>query len=239
MSLCIITSAVTVKSKYVAIQDPKIREQEYINAIGKILKCSELSSVIICDNTMYNYRNNDIFNDMISTSKIDVEVLYFQGSDKDIYKFGKGFGEGEIMKYIFENSKLINNFDSFYKITGRLYVENFENVIKTSMNKKTLFVRTAFKLNSKPNFVKTFFYKMDIELFKRKFINQYQHVRDDEDINLEHVYYNVISKNRDQLNFFYTFPNVIGISGSTGGRYTEKFIMKFFVNKIYSFLNIR
>jgi hypothetical protein len=239
MSLCIITSAVSVKSRYVAIQDSIIREHEYIMAIGKLLKNSTLSSIIICDNTMYDYNNNPIFKDLIINSKINIEVLYFQGSNEKIYEYGKGYGEGEIMKYIFDNSKLITNYRSFYKITGRLYVENFDYVIKKSINQPTLFVRTAFSLNYKRNFIKTFFYKMDVELFKEKFINQYLKVRDDENIFLEHIYFNTICENKIEIIFFKAFPNVIGVSGSTGGLYTEKFFLKFLVNKIYSFFNIK
>lgn len=239
MSLCIITSAVTVKSKYVAIQDSIVREQEYITAIGKLLKIDALSSIIICDNTMYNYNNNPIFRNLVTKSKINIEVLYFQGSNEKIYEYGKGYGEGEIMKYIFDNSKLLTNYRSFFKITGRLHIENFDYVIKKSLNQPTLFVRTAFSLNSKRNFTKTFFYKMDVELFKEKFINQYLKVRDDENIFLEHIYFNTICENNIEINFFTAFPNVIGVSGSTGGRYTEKFFLKFLFNKIYSFLNIK
>ncbi|WP_294215500.1 hypothetical protein [uncultured Chryseobacterium sp.] len=239
MSLCIITSAVTVKSKYVAIQDSIIREHEYITAISKLLNISALSSVIICDNTMYNYNNNPVFKDLVTKSKINIEVLYFQGSNKEIYEYGKGYGEGEIMKFIFDNSKLITNYSSFYKITGRLHVENFDYVIKKSLNQSTLFVRTAFSLNYERNFIKTFFYKMDVELFKEKFINQYLKVRDDENIFLEHIYFNTICENKIEINFFKAFPNVIGVSGSTGGLYTKNFFLKFLVNKIYSFLNIK
>ena len=39
---------------------------------------------------------------------------------------GKGFGEGEILEYVYTHSRLLRLTDTFYKVTGGLFVRNFD-----------------------------------------------------------------------------------------------------------------
>ena len=45
------------------------------------------------------------------------------------------------MEHIFQNSKLLMQSESFYKVTGRLFVENFESIKKRHIQFDNVFVK--------------------------------------------------------------------------------------------------
>ena len=80
--------------KYTALQDPKEREKQYIEAIGFYLRKTSLP-IVFCENTNYipfaNY-----FSEHKKSGRF--EYLTFDGNSYDKNK-GKGFGEALIVDY--------------------------------------------------------------------------------------------------------------------------------------------
>ncbi|MBV8887332.1 MAG: hypothetical protein JO235_25510 [Chroococcidiopsidaceae cyanobacterium CP_BM_RX_35] len=54
-------------------------------------------------------------------------------------EYGKGWGEGEIIEYAINHSKILNKSTRFYKVTGRLFVENFTQIHATYTKYPNLF----------------------------------------------------------------------------------------------------
>ena len=82
--------------------------------------------IILAENSKTQFDFTRIVQHMEAAGK-EVEVLVFDGN-KESARFGKGFGEGEILEHVYRHSRLLRRTDSFFKVTGRLFVRNFDLV---------------------------------------------------------------------------------------------------------------
>ncbi len=117
----------------VAIKDPNERLFQYLCSLVSWIKLTSIEKIVFCENNNTPYDFKKLIRFAESEGK-KLEILIFDGNDGS-RKYGKGFGEGKIMEYIVKNSKYFSQSKNFYKITGRLFVENFEEI----RNKHTQF----------------------------------------------------------------------------------------------------
>jgi len=163
-----------------------------------------------------------------------LEVLIFSGDRQQVENRGKGFGEGEIIRYVFENSKLIQQCGSFYKITGRVFVSNFDAIHEAHLKSTKVFDypvpgygRYAKRMiahlftNSRHcrGTVHTIFYKCDSTFFKERLLNRNELVNDSERFYLEQSYFLPLIKTG--FSTFKIKPVLVGFSGSTGELYQD------------------
>lgn len=222
-SCLIITSCVNPFSSFVAIKDVSERELLHIRALKRWLTESSFVSVIICDNSNYVY-SEDLSQLALDNGK-KLEILSFSGNKDKGLQFGKGFGEGELMKYIMINSDLIKKYDSFFKVTGKLFVENIS--LMNDVNNSDFVFSIPIKyfyMKQNVDLVYTNFYYAKIKSFELYLMNAYLDVRDNQGVYLEHVYANVLRKCKKQDKYLKVLPMIplpilSGKSGSTGEDY--------------------
>ena len=163
------------------------------------------------------------------------EYLSFEGSNKT-KKFGIGYGEMEIIKYAYDNSQYFKYNDFFWKITGRIKIENINKILAKSKKNSMVFL----------NYYKWFdtrFYKMPVQIYKDYFkdIDIAKIVKKDDRQNLEMIYYNVYKDNNLDIHYsntnFSNYPIFFGISGSRGVNYIMK-KQKVFINNLLCKLNL-
>lgn len=123
----IMTATIDVsKTPFVQLSNPKERLVQYLCALISWINFSDISSIIFCENSNTKFDFHKVKELALIQGK-ELEVLVFNGNLKsEIY--GKGWGEGEIIEYALEHSKLLKNSFAFYKVTGRLFVDNFSEV---------------------------------------------------------------------------------------------------------------
>jgi hypothetical protein len=237
-SCLIITSCIYPFSTFVQLKDPEEREALHTIALRRWLNESSFKKIIICDNSDYKYSNSFI-EEALSLNK-KLEILSFKGDHKKVYDFGKGYGEGELMKYVFENSKLINECKSFVKVTGKLFIENHYPILSNLKGSNFAFSIPIYFIHSKKvvDLVYTNFYYADIESFKTCLLDAYLGVRDNEGIYLEHIYAsslrNYKKKNKSlKITVMNPIPLISGKSGTTGDLY---FPIKSFKSTILNIL---
>lgn len=204
---------------FLSLKNEKIRLNQYLESIVFWLSRREVNNIIFCDNSNFDFN----FDNLIKLSNDKgkkIEFLKFEGSKKSTI-YGKGYGEGEIIKYAIKNSKLLQNESFFYKVTGRLIVKNFD--FFSFLNKKN---SNVFFLSSK-NSVDTRFFKVDKSFYIDYLIDEYKKVNDKEGYYLEHVFYEKLSNYKGLLSKSPIMPYIIGISGSTGAKYKNNIIKHF------------
>ncbi len=200
------------------ISNPIERLQQYTDNIKRILTHSNFDVIVFCENTAYDFDYAELKLLAGKHHKI-METLVFKGTTKQIESFGKGYGEGEIIKYAIENSNYLMPDSLFYKLTGRLYVENINDLLLQNVSKENCFIK--FKYN-KP-MVDTRFFKSSVPFFKENLISAYEHVDDRNGRYLEMVYFDQLKHNK-QISTFSNYPNIQGLSGSTGMKYDLGFL---------------
>ncbi|CAN5391497.1 hypothetical protein BH11BAC3_BH11BAC3_02660 [soil metagenome] len=106
-----------------AMTDTDLREREYFAAIKKWTRLNY--PVIFCENSNYD---SGLINEHVKN--IDAQKFeYLKFGTKASY-LGKGHGEAEIINYVFDNSKLINDHTIICKATGKNFVTNAGSICK-------------------------------------------------------------------------------------------------------------
>ena len=241
MSCLIITSTINVNSNFTVLVDPEIRLQQYLSSIKFYIKIKNLDSIIICDNSGYDYSKEESLIALAQKHAKKTEFLFFNSDSTNTMKYGKGYGEGEIIKFIVNNSALYRNGDkSFFKVTGRVIVSNLELIIKTVSANKNYFQRISFNSLRAEEKIDTRFYHIKKDEYEKYLLNSYLSVNDAEGFYLEHCFFKSVLENKMNFSFFYILPFIEGISGSSGVSYNipkKNFIIRFFINIILTIIN--
>ena len=218
----LITAAIDIEDKsipYTVLTNTEKRLNQYIISLKYAIEhYHKIDTIIFCDNTNLDYDYSNLFIIAEKYNKL-LEVLRFRGDYENIQQKGKGYGEGEIINYVLENSKLIHNAEYFYKLTGRILIQNFDKIIKFS--KSNHFIFPSGITNSRKE-TETFFYLVNINFYNNYLKDAYLQTNDKNGIYLEHVFYDRLHDK--EIKSFCIYPKVIGISASTGKPYTKKTI---------------
>lgn len=226
----IVTSALNPVSEApgVGIIDPE--ERLYQLCCSLLCWCEEpdIRNIIICDNT--NPKNDlSSLQQLMESKGKKSEILLFSGDRKKVALKGKGYGEGEILRHIIMNSKLMQQCESFYKVTGRIYIRNFkllhllhEQSARVFDNPVPSYRRFAkrFALAFDPGsrhgigMVRTIFYKCDKSFFISKLMERNNLVEDRSGLFLEHAYFYPLI--RKGFSTFKEKPLIVGSRGGSG-----------------------
>ena len=223
------------KTPFTHLLDPKLRLEEYLNNIKKIIEVGVFDKIVFCENTNYNYDYSEIVK-FAKSKNVELEPLIFEGNYEKIGKQGKGYGEGEIIKYAIMNSRLLTTDSVFYKLTGRIFVRNKASIVRKNKQKEIIFIKAQRKVR----IVDARFFKSSVVFFKQHLMDEFVHVNDPAKHYLEMVYFEKL-KSIDGISRFNEFPYFAGISGSTGKKYDQSLYeyVKYSLLLKASFLNIK
>ncbi len=198
------------------IKDSSQRLVQYINALDKIISDKPDAKIVFCDNSNYGTAEMKIIADKAVEKKMEFEALSFQGDNNAVAQHGKGYGEGEIVKYVLGNSKLAKNETYMLKITGRLIVDNISEIVSKIDTDKVYF--NVPNIHRRDIF-DTRMYAMPIGVYKQHFIDGYKKVNDNSGYYLENVYKDIIIDQKIRSINFPKYPRITGISGTGGINY--------------------
>lgn len=189
--------------------------------------------IIFCDNSNHSLSFiHDIIRKTDSSKKI--EILSYDGNANK--NLGKGFGEIEILEYIYANSHIIHPEDIIYKLTGRYIIKNiadfqfegpFKHLIACNMNYYRNWTDSRFFISGY-SFIPTY-------LFPRK-----SDINDVIDHNLEDVLAASISQSLNEgykLSIFKICPVIEGFSGGTNKKIPSRLLNMILCN-INQFLKL-
>ena len=123
------------KNKYCTLKDAELRLSQYVEAIDYYLSISEVPCVFV-ENS--GYESSDGFINKRLKESNRLEILSYL-ADEEVRSRGKGYGEQDIIRYAFDNSRLIKDAEYIVKITGRLKIQNIKsliNITKLLANRK-------------------------------------------------------------------------------------------------------
>lgn len=221
MTGCISPPAQVVK---LCVRDKDYREQQYIQAICFYIENTAIKNIVFCDNSAHPL--NEMLCKKAREKRKNFEWLSFQGNTKKTEEFGKGYGEGEILEYAINNSKLINNCKYMAKVTGRLRLLNIDNVLRLLFSSPYHFSSFLDKANHL--FVDTRFFVVETDCFRDEFLLAYKNVNDSNGYIYEYAIADIIQKERIKYRSFPLALNIAGDSGSSGYSYqwTQKMLLK-------------
>lgn len=178
-----------------------------------------VDKIVFCDGSGFNIY--PYINDELISNNIDFESIYFLNDIDCVKKLGKGYGEGEIIKYALQNSDLIKKYPTFAKCTSKLWAINFSDIWPKYNGQ----FQANFDGLFRPKTVDTRFYIINKEFYIKTFINSYNQVNDKDGNYLEVVFLSEIKLL--SLIDWVSVPHIriAGLSGSTS-KFTHTSIVK-------------
>src|SRR5437773_6185066 len=202
------------ETPYLVVRDERTRIQQYMCALVSWARTRRVRRIILAENSNTQFDFSRIVRHLEAAGK-EIELLVFDGN-RESPRFGKGFGEGEILEYVYTHSRLLRQTDTFYKVTGRLFVRNFDLVSDATANRHA-FRRKYAKKPGNPSKVDTTFFKCGLDLFESRLMHAYRQVDDMKRIFIEHMYFDLLRET--DVGGFPLSPEIVGQSASTGKVY--------------------
>ncbi len=214
----VVTGTVAPRSDQRSLKLVETEERlwQYKNALEKLILAEPNAKIVFAENSGYG---KDGFEDMVrlaSEHSMKLEVLSFSGNHEAVVNQGKGYGEGEILQYVLENSQLVKGEKNLLKITGRLTVDNIAKIVRCIRSDRVYF--NVPNIHRK-EFYDTRMYAMPVDVFKNFFKEEYKKVHDSNGYFLELAYTDAALRNGLHVYNFPSYPRIVGVSGSSGTKY--------------------
>lgn len=216
----LLTSSVAVSAPSVVLSDPTQRAELTLVSVGKWLQVAPGIGIVLCDGSGYDFS-------AVCAARFPgatIECLSFRNDAEAVSRFGKGYGEGEIVQYALQRSRMLGEAHCFAKCTSKWWVENFvalvgewNGVFKSSLR----FKRKNSVRRIEAAHVETLFYIVDKSFYLDRLLHVHRQVRDQEGHYLEHCFKDaLIGSNADALRYsFRRMPRILGVSGTSGKRH--------------------
>lgn len=217
----LITSSVVVAAPFTRLDGADDRVRLTLSAIEHWIGMPVDLQIVLCDGSGYDF--SEVVAERFPDSQI--ECLSFRNSFEKVSTYGKGYGEGEIIKYAIENSTFIRDCDYFVKITSKFWVRNFGEILKHWNNQfqcDVFFEEHKSVKHIISRFIDTRFYIVNKFFYQRYLQSAHLAVRDNHAYYLENSFRDAIVRERIQFSkILFPIPALIeGVSGTSGEKYS-------------------
>lgn len=195
-----------------ALQDPKIRKAQYLEAIDYYLNETKYD-IVFCENT-----GTDIYDEIQTPEKhVRLEYLTFLGNEYDKRK-GKSYGEAVIIQYAINNSKKLQNCEYIIKITGRVKILNLNSLAYNLSKYRPFGQMVALEFSNKDWAKSVCFFSPKKWLLAT--IEKYGVLLSDTEYNFEKMISDSITETREMRICWY-HPIIEGICGGSNKPYAN------------------
>jgi hypothetical protein len=222
----LITTCIEVSASGVKLADPAERLALTLEAIAKWLTEPAIQSLVITDGSDYDF--SEQVQELNRGPAKDVEFLRFRNDLARVKAQGKGFGEGEIVRYALTNSRILQASEYFAKCTGKLYVQNYAKCLDAFDNDFQCAVNGKREIES-----------LDLRLYfaSRRFWlanlgNAHERVNDPARYFLEHSYLDRFREIGHRGLTLAVPPIVVGRSGSDNIQYRPMSLYKYLSRRL-------
>lgn len=218
----LLTSSAIAHDTGVAMIDPAERIDKTLESIAHWLAIDPRLEIVICDGSGFDFSN--LIATRFPTSTI--ECLNFMNDVELVRTRGRGYGEGEIVRYAINHSKRIASAGCFAKCTAKLWVQNYPKCLAL-WNGKMLFKGVFTNVFSpvRPtvfSYVDTRFYLISIDAYRQYFENAHHAVHAQRGHSLEECFRDRVLEYRLKRALFRTAPIIYGAGGGTGTYYKNR-----------------
>jgi hypothetical protein len=213
----LLTSSVVPADLSGNLNDPSMRMLHTIESISEWLSIDPHMQIVICDGSGIDFSDTV----KINLPSANIECIFFNNDAEQIKIHGKGYGEGEIIRYAMENSRLLKKSEVFIKCTAKLWVENFNQCL---LQWNEQFICNAYFANVFSykkialKFIDTRFYISRKDFYLNHFSSAHNQLGN-ADQSIEDAFLEVISSKKIKHIFFRTPPVICGVGGGSGKYY--------------------
>lgn len=202
------------------LNDPALRIKHTLESVEEWLLREPTLKIVICDGSGFD------FSDLMKSRfpMVNIECLSFMNDSTQIAIHGKGFGEGEIIRYAIKHSKILQESEVFMKCTAKLWVANTQQCL-SQWNEQFLcnaYFADVFSFKKiKIKFIDTRFYITRKDIYLQYFVDSHSNLVNIYKESIEDVFLKVIINNGMRGVLFSTPPVVCGMGGGSGKYYKQ------------------
>jgi hypothetical protein len=214
----LLTSSVIPTDLSGKLNDPIARVRHTVESISEWLRINPTIQIVICDGSGFDFTDTVKSNFPLA----NIECIFFDNDAEQVKKHGKGYGEGEIIHYAIEHSKLMNKSEVFIKCTAKLWVANFDQCLLQLNNQ---FMCSAYFANvfsykkTILKFIDTRFYISRKDFYLKHFSAAHTQLGNTVGRSIEDAFLDVIKHEKMKHIFFRTPPVICGVGGGSGKHY--------------------
>ena len=215
----LLTSSVIAYDNGVALKDTNARIDLAIESVMQWHRIDPDLPLVLCDGSNYDFTSR--VKECLPSAL--VECLRFENDQDKVRLLGRGYGEGEIVRYAIRNSKFIKSAGNFAKCTSKLWVDNYPECAQAwngNLLLKGVF-ENVFSMNKRVKFsyIDTRFYICSTSTYESLFIDAHLGVRKKKGHGLEDCFHEIVTSQSLRNCLFLTPPIICGVGGGTGKHY--------------------
>jgi len=215
----LLTSSVVVHDTGVALKDTQERIRLTLESIREWLKVEPSLRIVVCDGSRHDF-TSAVAEQFPAAA---IECLHFENPQALVRQYGRGYGEGEIVRFALENSRFIAQAGCFAKCTSKLWVENFVACAagwQSGLRFKAVFldVFSPFK-PTRLAYIDTRFYITSCKDYRQHFQDAHLRIRKDDGYGLEECFRDIFLEQGFRGSLFTLPPVICGVGGGTGVSY--------------------
>ncbi len=215
----LLTSSVIAYDTGVALNDTQERTALALESIAQWLRVAPDTPLVLCDGSSFDF--SSIVAQRFPSATI--ECLRFENRQYLVKVHGRGYGEGEIVRYALHHSRLIARAGCFAKCTSKLWVENYRQCLSNwhgellfkgvFLNVFSPFHETRFA------YIDTRFYIISVATYTRYFENAHLEIDVQKGRGLEDCFFAIFQKHKIHNALCTVAPVIQGVGGGIGIRY--------------------
>lgn len=223
----LLTSSVIVHDRGVALKDTGERIRLALESVEEWLRIDPNLPIVLCDGSSFDFTNEveERF------PKALIECLSFENNQDMVRSYGRGYGEGEIVRYALHHSKLIAQAGCFAKCSSKLWVENFLQCSKKWNENflcKGVFSNVFFPLKkTELSYIDTRFYISSLNFYRQNLIDAHLSIDKRKGYGLEHSFLVLLNKKKFKRIMFTVSPVISGVGGGTGTYYKNSWVRRY------------
>jgi len=219
----LLTSSAIAYDAGVTLKDTKERTRLTLESVREWLQMDPRPTIVLCDGSNFD------FTALVAQNFPDatVECLHFENDQEQVRRNGRGYGEGEIVRYALNHSRLIAEAGCFAKCTAKLWVSNFQQCARQWNGRflcKGVFL-DAFSPFKKTRlaYIDTRFYMTSVDFYRDYFVDAHLRVSKQSQHGLEECFLETLLEKNIKKSLFTVMPVIAGVGGGTGTYYRNPF----------------
>ncbi|MCB6194758.1 MULTISPECIES: hypothetical protein [Blautia] len=200
------------------IRDVSERLRQHESAIARYILESPFDPIIFIENSGYLF-NAKKFLVLANREGKQFEFISGKICFEEIRERGKSFGDAYLIHEVLKKSKLLKNKTFFYKITGRIFLKNSYQIVKTRDK-----YRNEFICYTGAGWCLTNIFKANKEDYLKYLDTIYEDCNENKTKDIEISFYYRLLKASMEVGSFEVYPWFEGIQGATLKSYSGGFL---------------
>lgn len=196
-----------------AITDVNERLRQYDYSIRKYIMDSVFDKIVFAENSGFDF-DSEKYEELARKYSKDFEYVKCPSYVEETIEYGKGYGEITLINDAIRSSKILRSTDVVYKLTGRIFLRNSKNIVKTYNDHSN-----EFLVIENEKWCYTHIFKVAINDYFQVLQGAYEDMKKTR-LNIEHTYYSRLRYADMDIGSFRVWPSFEGVMGENNHSYS-------------------